>query len=222
MEIKPMSKRLPHTMEDIQALEEEQLAQDSNGYQRPVLPNIRPIPKSKFVYKGLAYKEAKKIAGNNTTENEDSRHQYSSDGFKKPLIDYNLAQAYVRHEVNNERTKYINRQSLSSAVQPPTLIKTQASVDLREIRKRIVKGTTLPYRPLPQTTTWAPSRISKSRISSEVPYPARNISTLERIYTISPFVFTLYYPHATLHTTPLLSPTFDLSPVDNVTKISSL
>lgn len=222
MEIKPMSKRIPHTMEDIQALQEEQLAQDSNGYQRPVLPNIRPIPKSKFVYKGLAYKEAKKIAGSNTTDTEDSRHQYSSDSFKKPLIDYNLAQAYVRHEVNNERTKYVNRQSITSAVKPPTVSKTQASVDLREIRKRIVKGTTLPYRPLPQTATWAPSRIDKSRISSEVPYSAHNLSTLERIYTLSPFAFTLYYPHATLHTTPLLSPAFDLSPGDNVTKISSL
>lgn len=223
MEIKPMSKRIPHTIEDIQALEEEQLAQDSNGSQRPVLPNIRTIPKSKFVYKGLAYKEAKKLAGNNPTDSEDSGHQYSSDSFKKPLIDYHLAQAYVRHEVNNERTKFVNRQALSSTAKPPTSSKTtQPSVDLREIRKRIVKGTTLPYRPLPQTATWAPSRSEKSRMSSEVPYPARYFSTMERIYTLSPFALTLYCPHATLRTTSLLSPTLNLSRVDNLTKISSL
>lgn len=222
MEIKPMSKRIPHGIEDLQALEEEQSAQDSNGFQRAVLPNIRPIPKSKLLYKGLAYKEVKKISGMNATENEDTRHQSSTEAFKKPLIDYNLAQAYVRHEVNHERTKHSARQAPPSAVKTPPLIKTQTSVDLREIRKRIVKGTTLPYRPLPLSATWAPSRNDKSRISSEVPHPAQHFSTLDRTYTISPFAFTLYYPHATLRTTPLLSQTLHLSPVDNVTNLSSL
>lgn len=223
MEIKPMSKRIPHTMEDLQALEDEQLAPDSNGSQRAVLPNIRPIPKSKLIYKGLAYKEVKKIPGMNTLDKEDSRHASSAtEAFKKPLVDYNLAQAYVRHEVNNERPKPIVRQAPYSAVKTPPLIKTQTSVDLREIRKRIVKGTTLPYRPLPQSATWVPSRNDKSRMSSEVSHPAQGLSTLDRTYTLSPFAFTLYCPHATLRTTPLLSQTLCLSPVDNSTKISSL
>lgn len=223
MEIKPMSKRIPHPIEDLQALEEEPLTQDSNGHQRAVLPNIRPIPKSKLLYKGLAYKEVKKIPGMNTQDNEDNRHPSSStEAFKKPLIDYNLAQAYVRHEVNNERTKQIVRQAPYSAAKTPPLIKTQTSVDLREIRKRIVKGTTLPYRPLPESATWAPSRNNKSRMSLEVPHPTQGFITLDRTYTLSPLAFTLYCPHATLRTTPLLSQTFCLSPVDNVTNLSSL
>ncbi|CAF3479503.1 unnamed protein product, partial [Rotaria sp. Silwood2] len=47
VQIKPISKRSQYAIEDLQALQQEQLFQDSTGYNRQVLPNIRPIPKSK-------------------------------------------------------------------------------------------------------------------------------------------------------------------------------
>ncbi|CAF2585101.1 unnamed protein product [Rotaria sp. Silwood2] len=193
VQIKPISKRSQYAIEDLQALQQEQLFQDSTGYNRQVLPNIRPIPKSKFVYKGLAYKEVQKIPGIIDDNNDD----HNTDLFKKPLIDYNLAQAYVRYEVNASRTKQIPRQPPSSIITTATtskihikdqqLMKNQTSLDLREMRKRIVKGTTLSYRPAPQSASWTPGRAdNKSSLGSEVLLPARIVSTVNNAPISSP------------------------------------
>ena len=222
VQIKPISKRNPHAIEDIQTFEQEQLAHDSNGEHRQVLPNIRPIPKSKFLHKGLAYKEVKKIPGVNK-ENEQTD---PTDSLKKPLINYNLTQAYIRQEVNAERAEQMRRQSIlpptSSAKNQP-LAKTQTSLDLREIRKRIVKGTTLPYRPIPQSASRIPGRTNnKSAITSEVFLPIRSFSTLDKVYTISPLAFiSSRHQHTPIHTTPMLLRHSDISSLDNITHISS-
>ena len=193
VQIQPISKRSQHTIEDIQAFEQEQLVHDPTSYNRQVLPNIRRLPKSKFIYKGLAYKEVKKIPGVNV-ENVDNAASTHSDPLKKPLVDYNLAQAYIRYEVNAERTKQVLRQptlppTVSTKNQP--LTKTHTSLDLREIRKRIVKGTTLPYRPTPQSAQWAHGRTdNKSAMSSEVHLSARCFTALNRVRTAMPYKLT--------------------------------
>jgi len=210
VQIKPMSKRTQHTIEDLQILQQEQLVQDPNGNNRQVLPNIRPIQKSKFVYKGLAYKEAKKLPGINN-ENDDKNNTGS---LKKPLIDYNLAQAYIRYEVNAERTKqtlqkplYSPTTTLASTMKHESLTKTHTSLDLRETRKRIVKGTTLPYRPTPQPTSWTPGRAGdKSALASEVLVLIRSVSTLNKSPRILPLAFSSpLQQHTTIHATPILS-----------------
>jgi len=228
VQIKPISKRSQHEIEDLELLQQEQIIQDPNGYNRPVLPHIRPIPKSKFIYKGLAYKEAKKIPGINN-ENDDKN---GAGSLKKPLIDYNLAQAYIRYEVNAERTKQTFRPQpilptttpANSTIKNSSLAKTQTSLDLREMRKRIIKGTTLPYRPTPQSATWTPARIdNKSAIESEVFLPIRGLSTLHNTHahSISPLLLSSpLQQHATIHTTPILSKNLNIFPLDNIINVS--
>ncbi|CAF3092070.1 unnamed protein product [Rotaria socialis] len=256
VQIKPISKRSQYAIEELQAFQLEQTLQDSTGYTRQVLPNIRPIPKSKFVYKGLAYKEAKKIPGINHEIHDD----HNTDPFKKPLIDYNLAQAYVRYEINAERAKHIPRHLPSSTIMTTTstmttttnvaaarfhakdqqLQKTQTSLDLREIRKRIVKGSTLITRPVPQSASWTPGRSdNKSMLGSEVLLYTRSLSTLNHAPTLPsspppPPPLQLAQPAPLLsfssqlpkqhiiHTTPTLSQHFEDYPVDTIKTISLL
>lgn len=229
VQIKPISKRSQHEIEDLELLQQEQILQDPNGYHRQVLPHIRPIPKSKFIYKGLAYKEVKKIPGiiNESTE------KHSAGSLKKPLIDYNLTQAYIRYEVNAERAKQTFRQQpflpttstpANSTMKNSALGKTQTSLDLREIRKRIIKGTTLPYRPTPQSATWTPARTdNKSTLDTEVFLPIRGLSTLNNTHaltTISPSLLTSpLQQHANA---PTLSKDMNFFPLDNITNVSSL
>jgi len=190
VQVKPISKRTQHAIEDLQILQQEQSVQDPNGCNRQVLPNIRPIPKSKFVYKGLAYKEAKKIPGINN-ENDDKNNAGS---LKKPLIDYNLAQAYIRYEVNAGRAKQTLRKTPFSPTTTPasttkheSFTKSQTSLDIREIRKRIVKGTTLPYRPTPQSASRTPGRLdNKSALASEVLIFIRSLTILNKAPRKSP------------------------------------
>ncbi|CAF3377551.1 unnamed protein product [Rotaria socialis] len=168
VQAKPISKRSRHAMEDLQALQQEQSVQDPTGYNRQVLPNIRPVPKSKFVYKGLAYKETQKLPGiTNGTGNDND-----GNALQKPLVAYNLAQAYARYEINAARAKHGFRQPPPSAVTAAVLkdqsSPLQTSVDLREMRKRIVRGTTLAYRPPPQSVAWTPGRADhRSTLGSE-------------------------------------------------------
>jgi hypothetical protein len=216
IQIQPISKRSQHAIEDLQALQQEQSMQDPTGYNRQVLPNIRPIPKSKFLYKGLAYKQVKKLPGI-FNENTDEDNTTTSE---KPLAAYNLTQAYIRYEMDAARTKQTARQPSSTA----PIMKDQTSLDLREMRKRIVKGTTLPYRPVPQSATWTPGRADhRSTLGSEVLVPIRSLSTLTNALSPSPFPFTSqlqqYFP---VHTTPILSQDFNLSSIDNDTNVSSL
>ncbi|CAF2150101.1 unnamed protein product [Rotaria magnacalcarata] len=169
VQAKPISKRSRHAMEDLQALQQEQSVQDPTGYNRQVLPNIRPVPKSKFVYKGLAYKETQKLPGiTNGTGNDND-----GNALQKPLVAYNLAQAYARYEINAARAKHGFRQPPPSAVTAAVLkdqsSPLQTSVDLREMRKRIVRGTTLAYRPPPQSVAWTPGRADhRSTLGSEI------------------------------------------------------
>ena len=205
VQIKPISKRSEHAIEDLQLLQQEQLLHDPTGLNRQVLPNIRPVPKSKFRYKGLAYKEVKKIPGMNREDTTATNNNTNT--LKKPLIDYNLAQAYIRHEVNAARTKQL------AAPPTSTMTKTHTSLDLREMRKRIIKGTTVNSHPIPQSASWRPRRVdNKTTIGSEVHLPLRGLSTLNSAPTISPLAF---QQHPTIHTTPILS-------IDNITNISLL
>lgn len=224
VQIKPMSKRSQHAIEELQ---QEQFVHDQAGNHRQVLPNIRPMPKAKFVYKGLAYKEVKKIPGI-INENDDN---HSSNSLKKPLIDYNLAQAYIRYEVNAERAKTILRPALPSPSPPPPTTATGShtadqqhsrnttSLDLRQMRKRIVRGTTFGVRPIAQSASWMSGRSqNKSALSSEVFLPGKRIQTSNSALTEP--LLSLYtsstQQHAIAHSTPILSQqTFEISPLNN-------
>ena len=173
VQVKPMSKRNQYDIEDIQKLQHERSSQDSTSYHRQILPNIRPIQKSKFLHKGLAYKEVRKVPG----INDENRSVDNTDTLKKPLVDYNLAQAYVRHEVNATRSKQTILPpppstvtvATSSIMKEHQLTKNPTSLDMREIRKRIVKGTTFGNRSGPQSASWTPGHPdNSSSLSSEV------------------------------------------------------
>ena len=218
--IKPISKRSQHAIEDLQALQQEQSVQDPTGYNRQVLPNIRPVPKSKFVYKGLAYKESQKLPGIVNGNGNDSE----GNALQKPLIAYNLAQAYARYEINAARAKQNLPQPPPTAVtSPPTKDQPsplQTSLDIRDIRKRIVKGTTLAYRPPPQSMAWTPGRADRrSTLGSEVLSPVRGISTFNHAPLSLSFSS---QQHITAHNTPNLSQHFEMSPADNSINVSSL
>lgn len=223
IQTKPISKRSRHTIDDLQALQQEQSVQDPTGYNRQVLPNIRPVPKSKFVYKGLAYKESQKLPG--ITQNNSS----DTDGntLQKPLVAYNLAQAYARYEINAARAKQGLRQPPPTAATGAVLKDQQSplptSTDLREMRKRIVRGTTLAYRPPPQSVAWTPGRGDhRSTLGSEVLLPVRSLNTIHNAPSPS-LVFPLnQQENVTMHTTPNLSQTFDATPIDTNISIVSL
>jgi len=223
IQVKPVSKRSQNAIEDLQALQQEQTLQDPTGYNRQVLPNIRPIPKSKFVYKGLAYKESQKLPGIfNAIDNDNN-----GNALQKPLVAYNLAQAYARYEINAARAKQNLTQPPPPSAATGAAIKDQyplqTSIDLRERRKRIIKGTTLAYRPPPpQSVSWTPGRGDhRSTIGSEVFLPIRGLNTLNS----SPSSLVHSSPqqtHITVHTTPNLSQFFVIPTADNNTNISSL
>ncbi|CAF3582808.1 unnamed protein product [Rotaria sordida] len=171
VQTKPISKRSRHAMEDLQALQQEQSLQDPTGYNRQVLPNIRPVAKSKFVYKGLAYKESQKLPGIGNGNGNDN----DGNALQKPLVSYNLAQAYARYEINAARAKQGIRQppptAATAAVLKDQHSPLQTSLDLREMRKRIVRGTTLACRPPPQSVAWTPGRADhRSTLGSETAY----------------------------------------------------
>lgn len=218
---KPISKRSQHAIEDIQALQQEQSVQDPTGYHRQVLPNIRPIPKSKFVYKGLAYKESQRLPGINNGNNSDDENV-----LQKPLVAYNLAQAYARYEINAARAKQNLQQEPPPSAATRTLPKEQSpfqqSHDLREIRKRIIRGTTLSYRPPTQSVSWTPGRADhRSTLGSEVLLPVRSFSTINQ----SPSSLVCQTPpqtFITMHPTPNLSQFFQIPIADDNTNVSSL
>lgn len=215
--VKPISKRSQHAIEDMHALQQEQSLLDPTGYNRQVLPNIRPIAKSKFVYKGLAYKESKKLPGLNTGASPDN----DGDALQKPLIAYNLAQAYARYEIDAARAKQNFRPPPPSAAtaalskaHPPSQLQT--SLDLRETRKRLARGTTLSYRPPAQSMIWTPGRGDlRSTLASEVLVPVQKLSRASS--SSSPRLFSHYYhppqhrpqEYITMHNTPNLSQHFD-------------
>ena len=220
--VKPISKRSQHAIEDLQALQQEQSIQDPTGYNRQVLPNIRPVPKSKFVYKGLAYKETQKLPGlTNGNENDE-------DTLEKPLVAYNLAQAYARYEINAARSKHSLAQPPPSAATAalaknhPTSL--QQAHDIREIRKRIVRGTTLAYRPPTQSMTWTPGRADyRSTLGSEVSLSVKSLNTSNTqpssaLALAYPLAQT--HPYITVHTTPNLSQIFEIPTADNQTNTS--
>jgi len=219
--VKPISKRSQNAIDDLQTLQQEQTLQDPTGYNRQVLPNIRPVPKSKFVYKGLAYKETQRLPGIGNGNDEDDGNT-----LQKPLVAYNLAQAYARHEINAARAK----QNLQKQPPPPTAATRmiskdpqtalQQAHDLREIRRRIVRGTTLAYRPPPQTISWTPGRVDRrSRLGSEVLLPVRGLNTLNQ--TPLAHEFPPYpHPYITVHTTPNISQIFQIPTAENDTNVS--
>jgi len=223
VQIKPISKRSQNAMEDLQTLQQEQTLQDPTGYNRQVLPNIRPVPKSKFVYKGLAYKESLKLPSIFNDNDNDN----NGNALQKPLIAYNLAQAYARYEINAARAKQNLPQPPPSAA-TGAIIKDQfplqTTIDLRERRKRIIKGTTLSYRPPPppQSVTWTPGRADhRSTIGSEVLLPVRGLNTLN--HSPASLVYpSPQHPHITVHTTPNLSQFFVIPTAEDNTNISSL
>jgi hypothetical protein len=221
VQVKPISKRSQHDIEDLQALQQEQSLQDPTGYHRQVLPNIRPVPRSKFVYKGLAYKESQKLPcfpnGNGSDIN--------GNALQKPLVAYNLAQAYARYEINAARAKQ-NLQPPPTAV-TGAIIKDQqsplqTSIDLREMRKRIIRGTTLAYRPPTQSAAWTPGRVDhRSTLGSEVLLSVRSLNTFN--HAPLSLVFPSHHqPHSTVHPTPNLSQIFEMPTADNDTNVSSL
>ena len=212
VQAKPISKRSQHAIEDLQVLQQEQSLQDPTGYNRQVLPNIRPVPKSKFVYKGLAYKESQKLPGITSGNDNDGN------ALQKPLIAYNLAQAYARYEINAARAKQGIRQppptAATAAIMKEQQTSIQTSFDLREMRRRIVRGTTLAYRPPPQSAAWTPGRADgRSTFGSEVLLPVRGFSTFNHA-PLSHLFSLRQHKHVTMHNTPNISQNFKVHQSD--------
>lgn len=223
VQVQPMSKRRQHTIDDLKALQQSQNSNYSKANQRPVLPNIRPIPKTKYLYRGLAFKEGRRISAIGSPTPQKPIQQTE----EKPLVDYNLSQAYVRYDDHVTKTVTKSRTSksaknIASMKMDSPIQRLPTSVDIREIRKRIVKGSTLSYHPpASQTNGWTQSRNeNKAHTSSEVFLP-RSLSTVS--YT--PSLLTLactsqLQHHSTIHNTPILTEHYDTSNLETLTNLS--
>lgn len=206
---KPISKRSQHALDDIRAMKQQHIAQDPFGFNRPVLPNIRVVPKTKFLYRGLAYKEVQKIPG--VVDDNDENSVVS---LKRPLVDYDRAQTYARHEVQATRTKQ-KRRAPPAAPQPDDeqMTRSQTVLDLRETRKRIVKGTTATHYPASKR----PGRAERSTLaSSEVLVPIRGISNLPNVPASSSALCmsSRHQNHKTGYVSPMVSQNFEIPSVE--------
>ncbi|CAF3780770.1 unnamed protein product [Adineta steineri] len=205
---KPISKRSQHALEDMRLIKQKQLVDDPIGSNRPVLPNIRLIPKTKFLYKGLAYKEVKKISGI-SNEYDD----YSTNSLRRPLVDYNRTQAYIRHEVNTARTKRMYQPPpTAQSINGEQSSRSPTVTDIREVRKRIVRGTTVAHHPASRR----PGRTDTSSVlESEVLVPVRGFSTLSHLPAATSLVTTSIPQHnVTGYTSPMVSQNFDIPSIE--------
>ncbi|UJR33270.1 hypothetical protein I4U23_020725 [Adineta vaga] len=212
---KPISKRSQHALDDIRAMKQQHILQDPIGSNRPVLPNIRLIPKTKFLYRGLAFKEVKKISGI-TDENDDN----ILNSLKRPLVDYDRTQAYIRHEINIARSKQKPQQtSKQQNTNDEAMARSQTVLDIRETRKRIVKGTTATHYPASKR----PGRPERSALlSSEVLVPVRNFSSLSNAPISSSVVCASLPPqnYKTGYTSPMASQNFDVPSMETNLTVS--
>ncbi|CAF0906564.1 unnamed protein product [Adineta ricciae] len=212
---KPISKRSQHALDDIRAMKQQHILQDPIGSNRPVLPNIRLVPKTKFLYKGLAFKEVKKISGI-TDEYED----ISLNSLKRPLVDYSRTEAYMRHEINAARSKQKPRQKLNAQnANDEPMTRSQTVLDIRETRKRIVKGTTATHYPASKR----PGRPERNELSgSEVLVPIRNFSSLSNVpistSVVCPSLPAQHYKAG--YTSPMTSQNFDIPSIETNLTVS--
>ncbi|CAF0911594.1 unnamed protein product [Adineta ricciae] len=102
----------------------------SSKDKRQILPNIRPIPKPKLIRRGLAYKESKQRAS--------FTNQIKSDTCQQA---FNLNESHSQKSSHPTQARH-NHHQPSFTRRTSNSTKDQASVDLREIRKRIIKGPT--------------------------------------------------------------------------------
>ncbi|CAF3636157.1 unnamed protein product [Adineta steineri] len=175
--------------------------EDSIKHRRQVLPNIRSIPKPKFIHKGLAYKESERFS-HFPNENDTDALQQS----------FNLTQAYAQYGINSTRTKQL---PFISHAAP--LTKDQQTSDVRETKKRIIKGTTTSYHIPTQSMALAP-----------LPNDQNSDLFLSAQKTINPFnhisgSFTsssYQQKHAAIYTTPNISQYFENFSTNNNLNIS--
>ena len=195
------SKRNPHTAEHLHILRREPSMHNRTVYQQQVLPNVRSTPKSKLLHKGLAYKEVKKFPG--------------------VVPGYKMGNAKELDPSRSMRT--INVGSIST-LKHDQATKSHTSLDLREIRKRIIRGNTLAYQSSALSTSSISGRSDLlSTLDIEVLLPIRGLSTCSHAPLVSPQSYTAQLQaHLTLHNTPVLPQQIASSTIGSVTHISSL
>ena len=177
---------------------------------RQILPNIRPMPKPKLIHKGLAYKESKKTANFTNQIKSDTCQQAFNLNESRNQKPSHPTQA--RH--NHYQTSFTARTSNST--------KDQASVDLREIRKRIIKGpTTTSFHTLTQHIPRLPSPIEhKPLLNPTIHLPGQVFNSSNLTTTASSVTPQHQFKHNAAYTTPNLSQYFELYLTNNNVNIA--
>jgi hypothetical protein len=202
--IKRILKRSQHADED---LPQKQLLKDPINYHPQVLPNIRPVAKSKYVHKGLAYKESQRLPRISNDNN---------------FNDYTLHQAYSQHRINATRVPQLPSITMAATITNDHQSQLPTSFDLREIRKRIVKGSTVACRTPTQSAVWTSSQGDNgSTISSQtfLPVQTLNLSNHVSLAFVSPSSHQQKYK--TTHAIPSLPEYFEISSTKNNINIPS-
>jgi hypothetical protein len=175
--------------------------------------------------KGLAYKEVQKLPGlhSNINGNQNSNEN------DKTLIGSNRSRIHGHNEIQLTGDGQTSRPvpSLNDTIllsRDRSTSQMQTSHDIRDIRKRIVKGSTLSHLQSSKTNSWINGQTrAKSMIGLQVLRSVSNLTPANRAQYLSPIACTSQSPHyAAIHTTPIQSDRFDCIQIGAVTNLSSL
>jgi hypothetical protein len=184
----------------------------SMAQHRSILPHVKTTPTSKHLHKGLAYKEVRRMPGMRIERSA------NNSAFEKPLVTYDLTQAYLPYGENlvdkrSTQTSSITHKSPASKLN-----------DLREMRKRIVKGNTRSRLSLANIHGRATMDSESMMIeNSEVALPlCRGYTVLDTHSHVSSFISTSRHQrHTTLRNTPVVSTLFEHCTTKSAPNLSS-
>ncbi|CAF1513424.1 unnamed protein product [Adineta ricciae] len=182
----------------------------SSKDKRQILPNIRPIPKPKLIHRGLAYKESKNRANFTNQIKSDTSQQA-----------FNLNESHSQKPSHPIQVRQ-NHHQLSFTARTSNSTKDQASVDLREIRKRIIKGpTTTSFHTPAQYIPRLPSPIEhKPPLNPSIYLPGQVFNSSNLTGATSSVTPRHQFKHHATYTTPNLSQYFEVYPTNNNVNIA--
>ena len=194
MPIACLLEQTQHNIEHVPTGRDGNSSVSSARHQRAIVPHLRPTSPSKFLHRGLACKQA--LRHSHAADSEASR-------LEKPLIERNLSRECARDE-----------QSLPQA----------SLATLREIRKRIVRGTTRTYRPSTQSDACAQGRMDPRSISiSNILLSVRGRSTFEQTSASPSMISSQHEQRPTAESMRVLSVHWKIPPTEyHANSISSL
>ncbi|UJR13923.1 hypothetical protein I4U23_000928 [Adineta vaga] len=196
--LKPILKTSQQSIED---QVQKQSSKDLLKHKRQILPNIHLVPKPKLIHKGLAYKESQKLPS--------LTNEMNSNLSQQPF------EPHIQHTSHSTRAK--QKQQQVSFIPASTLLTQNHSIfDLREIRKRIIKGATTTSNRTPiQSMAWSPTSTDRNLMSnSDISRSVQTINLSNHV-PLSSVSSHHQLKYNTKYTTPNLSQYFEVFPPNN-------